>query len=159
MRFLREPAHSNRDIGHNIEGIFADKPIIGTLLTKATRILHRLLVQLFDDIDSGGVLGNALLLFLLFVKGGIVCFLYSRDGSGVLTDLLCSSPVIVQVPGIGRSCDEQCHQQQSYNSCTCLSAYLCCLLTSLANFRYLPVSPAFSISLQKCRMPSTVSSP
>ena len=76
MRFLREPAHSDRDIGHNIEGILADKPIIGTLLTKATCILHRLLVQLFDDVDSGGVLSNALLLFPLFVKGGIMRFLY-----------------------------------------------------------------------------------
>ena len=76
MRFLREPAHSNRDIGHNIEGILADKLVVHALLTKAFRVLHRLLVQLFDDVDSGGVLSNALLPFPLFVKGGIMRFLY-----------------------------------------------------------------------------------
>ena len=168
MRISREPAHSYRDIGHNIQGILTNQSVIRTLLTEAACILHGHLIQLPDDMDSGGVLGNALLLFLLLVKGEVMRFLHSRGGSGVRDDLHHRLPVIVPAPvGIGMLRTDEHSHQQCRQPCSIFTyavlfhngIMFCCLLTSLANFRYFPVSPAFSISWQKWRMPSMVSPP
>ena len=160
MRLSGEPAHSYRDIGHDIQGILTYQLIISAFLSEAFGILHRLFIELSDDIDSRGILSNALLLLSLLCEGVVMYSLCSRFGSGILSDLRNSPIVNVPTPGMGRDCADQCCQQQYHNLCSLSYDYIvesyatlshssitfCCLLTSLANFRYFPVSPAFSIS-------------